>query len=122
MILHRSKLIHTTLVFILCLGSNLNLISAQTAAPATRHYTMIDLTPHGATTAKIAAISAGQQAGTAAFASPTAGTAENHAGLWSGDASSFVDMGLGSVYGAADGQQVGVVNGMAALWTGSADG
>ena len=81
---------------------------------------MIDLTPAAATTAKAEGIFAGQQAGTTAFASPAAGAAENHAVLWSGNASSFVDMGLGSIYGAGDGQQVGVANGMAALWMGSA--
>lgn len=117
----RSKFIPTVLMFILCLGSNLNLVIAQSTDPTLQHYTMIDLTPAGATAAKIAAISADQQAGTASFVAPTTGAAENHAILWSGSSSSFLDLGLGSVYGAADGQQVGVANGLAALWTGSAD-
>ena len=124
MILHRSKLIPAILVLMLCLGSNLSLVFAQSASPvpSVQHYAMIDLTPAGAATAKLTGFSAaGQQAGTAGFVSAATGLKDDHAVLWSGSSSSFVDMGLGSIYGAADGQQVGVANGYAALWTGAAD-
>ncbi|MDQ3818796.1 MAG: hypothetical protein M3362_14110 [Acidobacteriota bacterium] len=120
----RSKLIPSVVALILCVGSNLNLIRAQSAAPAqvTQHYTMVDLTPAGATTAQATGISATGQVGYAGFPSPTSpGVIENHAMLWFGNAASMADLGVGAIYEAADGQQVGTAFNHAALWSGSAN-
>lgn len=96
-------------------------VVAQTpsSTTASQHYVMIDLNPVGATTSAAAGMSAVQQAGNAGF--PTVGgLTETHAVLWSGSADSTVDLGIGSTYAIADGQQVGAANNHAALWSGSA--
>lgn len=95
--------------------------AAQTAAAPVRHYTMIDLTPAGATTATAVGLSGAQQFGNAGFPSGvTPGTTENHAVLWSGDANGFTDLGVGTATAVGDGQQVGFTSfGYAALWSGT---
>lgn len=113
------------MALVLCVGSNLSLIKAQSAAPAPaiQHYTMIDLTPTGATSATAVGISGAQQFGNVGFPSPTTpGTTENHVVLWSGSANNFTDLGVGNALAVGDGQQVGFnAFGQAALWSGTPD-
>jgi hypothetical protein len=95
--------------------------AAQTVAPPAQHYTMIDLTPAGATSATAVGVSGAQQFGNAFFPSDTTpGTTESHVVLWSGGADGFTDLGVGTATAVDDGQQVGFdAFGQAALWTGT---
>ncbi|HZT61356.1 MAG TPA: hypothetical protein VFA21_22305 [Pyrinomonadaceae bacterium] len=104
----------------MCLGPAASYCAAQTPAPALQHYTMIDLTPAGATTATASGANGAQQVGSAAFPVPASpGQTETHAVLWQGGADAFTDLGPGTAYAVGDGQQVGVAFGHAALWSGT---
>jgi hypothetical protein len=116
-----SGFIASAIALLLSVGALPLTAAAQTAAAPVRHYTMIDLTPAGATTATAVGLSGVQQFGNAGFPSAvTPGTIENHAVLWSGDADGFTDLGVGTATAVGDGQQVGFdAFGQAALWTGT---
>lgn len=115
-----SNFIAFAIALLLFVGALPLTTAAQMAAPAVQHYTMIDLTPAGATTATAAGLSGAQQFGTVGFPSNvTPGTVENHAVLWSGDANALTDLGVGTANGVGDGQQVGLAFNHAALWTGT---
>ena len=114
------SMIATLVALAISLCSVASVVVAQTpSAIINQHYVMIDLTPAGATTSSAAAMSSTQQGGSAGFLS-AAGLAETHAIVWSGDANSYVDLGVGSINGMSDVQQVGASNNHAALWNGSA--
>src|SRR5215212_12159868 len=103
-----SGFIASAITLLLSVGALPLTAAAQTAAPPARHYTMIDLTPTGATTATAVGLSGAQQFGNAGFPSATApGTTENHAVLFSGGANGFTDLGVGTATAVGDGQQVG---------------
>ncbi|MFL6286490.1 MAG: hypothetical protein ACJ74Q_25405 [Pyrinomonadaceae bacterium] len=116
-----SGFIASAIALLLSLGSLPFTAAAQTATPPARHYTMIDLTPAGATNATAVGLSGAQQLGNAGFPSAAApGTTENHVVLWSGAADAFTDLGVGTATAVGDGQQVGFdAFGQAALWTGT---
>ena len=115
-----SGFIASAIALLLSAGALPLTAAAQTAAPPARHYTMIDLTPAGATTATAVGLSGAQQFGSVGFPSTvTPGTVESHAVLWSGGADGFTDLGVGTAYGVGDGQQVGAVFSQAALWSGT---
>jgi hypothetical protein len=116
-----SGFIASTIALLLSLGSLPFTAAAQTAAPTAQHYTMIDLTPAGATNATAVGLSGAQQFGNVGFPSAvTPGTTENHAVLWSGDANGLTDLGVGTATAVGDGQQVGFTSfGYAALWSGT---
>lgn len=116
-----SGFIASAIALLLSAGALPLTAAAQTNAAPVRHYTMIDLTPAGATTATAVGLSGARQFGNAGFPSNvTPGTVENHAVLWSGDANDFTDLGVGTATAAGDGQQVGFdAFGQAALWTGT---
>ncbi|HJQ34080.1 MAG TPA: hypothetical protein VJ866_18015 [Pyrinomonadaceae bacterium] len=115
-----SAFIASAIALLLFVGALPFTAAAQTAAAPVQHYTMVDLTPTGATTATAVGLSGAQQLGTAGLPSNvTPGTFESHAVLWSGDANSFTDLGAGTAYGVADGQQVGMAFNHAALWSGT---
>ena len=83
-------------------------------------WTVVNLHPDGAEYSRALGVSGGQQVGYAYY-----GGNVYHAGLWSGSASSWVDLTpTGSTYAVASdaygSQQVGEVGGHASLWTGSA--
>ena len=82
-----------------------------------QHYTMVDLTPPGATTATAAGISGAQEVGSVGSGQASV----SHAFMWNGDANSAVDLGLGSAVATSGGQQVGSANSHAALWSGTAE-
>ena len=107
------------MAWVMVLSPVLQGMALPAATPAvlagTQHYTMIDLTPAGATSAAATAIANGQQVGSVGLGQP----AVNHAFIWNGDASSTVDLGVGSAVAIGSGQQVGTVNGRAALWSGT---
>src|SRR3954454_6929039 len=95
-----SGFIASAIALLLSLGSLPFTAAAQTAALPAQHYTMIDLTPAGATNATAVGLSGTQQFGTVGFPSNvTPGTTENHVVLWSGGADAFTDLGLGTAYG-----------------------
>jgi hypothetical protein len=116
-----SGFIASAIALLLSVGALPLTAAAQADAPPARHYTMIDLTPTGATTATAVGLSGAQQFGNAGFpSSDTPGTTENHAVLWTGDANTFTDLGVGTATAVGDGQQVGFTSfGYAALWTGT---
>lgn len=116
-----SGFIASAIALLLSLASLPITAAAQTAAPPVQHYTMIDLTPAGATTAAAVGVSGAQQLGNVGFPSAAApGTTENHVVLWSGGANGFTDLGVGTATAVGDGQQVGFdAFGQAALWTGT---
>jgi hypothetical protein len=99
-------------------------VAAQTTlpVPSVQHYTVIDLTPPGSVTSTAAGVSGTQQVGSAGFTAATAAgqSVVNHAVVWNGSASRFVDLGVGAALGADAGKQVGNANGHAALWSGTA--
>ncbi|HEV7894095.1 MAG TPA: hypothetical protein VGP08_25995 [Pyrinomonadaceae bacterium] len=116
-----SGFIASAIALLLSAGTLPLTAAAQTAAAPVRHYTMIDLTPAGATTATAVGLSGAQQFGNAGFPSAAApGTTENHIVLWSGGADGFTDLGVGTATAIGDGQQVGFTSfGYAALWSGT---
>lgn len=98
----------------------LNTLAAQTTSPAFQHYRVIDLTPAGAVTATASGASETTQVGTVGFPLPgNPAQTESHGVIWSGSANGMLDLGAGSIAGGRDGQQVGSVNGQAALWRGT---
>jgi hypothetical protein len=106
---------------LMCFGPAASYCAAQTTVPALQHYTMIDLTPAGATTATASGTNGAQQVGSAGFPVPASpGQTETHAVLWSGGAGAFTDLGVGTANAVGDGQQVGVAFNHAALWSGTA--
>jgi hypothetical protein len=92
-------------------------------APSGQHYTMIDLTPAGSAGASIAGTSGTQQVGSAGLVTdtPTGPSVVNHAMVWSGDAGSRIDLGVGTAMALSNGQQAGTANTHAALWNGTAE-
>lgn len=114
-------LIASVIAVILSVGALPVPAAGQTAAPSVQHYTMIDLTPAGATRAEAVGVSGGQQLGNVSFPSPTTpGATENHAVIWSGVAIGLTDLGPGNALAISNGQQVGYsAFGHAALWSGS---
>ena len=115
-----SAFIASAIALLLSAGALPFSAAAQTAAPPVQHYTMIDLTPAGATTATAVGLSGARQFGNAGFPSNVApGTIENHAVLWTGGPDGFTDLGVGTAYGVGDGQQVGLAFNHAALWSGT---
>ncbi|MEW6125851.1 MAG: hypothetical protein AB1757_02205 [Acidobacteriota bacterium] len=97
-----------------------NTFAAQAAPPPLQHYTVIDLTPAGATAATALGISGTTQVGTANFPVPgDPSLTETHAVIWSGSADQMIDLGIGSALAASDGQQVGSAFGRAVLWSGT---
>jgi hypothetical protein len=89
-------------------------------------YAATDLTPGGFSDSQAYGISGTQQAG---YGHGSATGEQNHALLWNGSASSYVDLNpTGSTYSAAWGNngayqvgQVGIVGAKAAMWSGTAD-
>jgi hypothetical protein len=102
-------------------AQNFGAAQAPSTALPVQQYTVVDLTPPGSATSSAAAASGTQQVGSAGFKATTAGQpVVNHALIWNGSASRFVDLGVGAALGAHGGQQVGNANDHAALWSGTA--
>jgi len=117
----RFPLATLVLVAVLWMNPLLPVIAARplVMTPVDQHYTMIDLTPAGSTTASVAGISGGQQVGSAGFSPAPGQPLDTHAMLWSGDAGSAIDLGVGTASAVSNGQQAGSANGHAALWNGT---
>src|SRR5947209_11974481 len=113
------SLVASFVALLMCFGPAVRYCAAQTTAPALQHYTMIDLTPAGATTSTTSGTSGAQQVGSASFPVPASpGQTETHALLWSCTAGAFTDLGPGTAYAVGDGQQAGIAFNHAALWSG----
>ena len=86
---------------------------------ASAGWTVVNLHPAGALESQAHGVSGGQQVGYAQF-----GHRLSHAGLWSGTAQSWVELGGTCAWGVSGGQQVGedYVGGIQAfLWSGTAE-